>query len=109
MNPRDKRPLTRNEMMSLYLAAQSALGGKYRIATLQRAMAKLNFQMMDARHKAVYAKGKRDARAKRKPESEFGGHHLGSMESMTYYDGYAFIDKSFVNPYRSPSARWKDR
>lgn len=100
-NPRDRKPLTRNEMMELYMAAQSyRYSDGAKSGTLGRAMRKLNFQMMDARRKAILAKGRTDARCKRPATSEFEGRHLGSMESMTYYDGYATIDKDFENPYR---------
>lgn len=102
MNPRDRKPMTRNEMMVLYIAAQKGVCKKgYRVGILKRAMRKLSFQMTDARRKAILAKGRTDARCKRPAKSEFEGRHLGSMESMTYYDGYATIDVTFKNPYRT--------
>jgi hypothetical protein len=100
MQQRDRKPLTTREMRALYYAAQSGLSKTRSVGTLQRAMAKLNFQMMEVRRAEILAKGKRDARTGRQTDPTHEGRRLGSMESMTYYDGYAAIDKTFENPYR---------
>ena len=84
--------------MSVYLVLQSAafeVKGKYRKAVYD-AMNILDTVARDMRHKAIFAAG---AKA-RKPNPRFEKRELGSMEQMTWYDGYASTHKGFENPYR---------
>ena len=49
------------------------------------------------RQKAVFEAGA----AAKTPTPVFGGYPLGSMDSCTFYDGYASTHPEFKNPYRS--------
>lgn len=53
-------------------------------------------EKMTLRQAAIFRAG---ADAK-EPKPIFQGTMLGSMESSTFYDGYASTHPDFVNPYR---------
>jgi hypothetical protein len=65
---------------------------------VHRAMAILNEIASDMRRKEIFAAG---AKAK-KPIAMFEHRQLGSIESCTFYDGYASTHPDFLNPYRNP-------
>ena len=56
-------------------------------------------EKMTLRQAAIFRAG---AEAK-EPKPFFQGATLGSMESYTFYDGYASTHPGFVNPYRKRS------
>lgn len=61
-----------------------------------RAMRVLDDIHTDMRRIAVYQAGQKA----KKPTPRFEGQDLGSMEAMTFYDGYASKHPGFKNPYR---------
>jgi hypothetical protein len=93
------RPITRKRLSKVWLGLQSMRSHIPRSQwnRLHAAMDVLDDINHEMRRKAIF-----DAGAKaRKPTPRFERGPLGSMESMTFYDGYASTHPKFQNPYRS--------
>ena len=94
--------LTSLELMAVYYATWQPAGikGIYKAALRRAADKCLNQRSID-RRRAIYQAGMRAGKSKSKNTPPlFQGERLGSMESMTFYDGVAKVRSTFTNPYR---------
>lgn len=68
--------------------------------TILKCMNKIDGELMARRREKIFKLGASHARKKLPAQPWFERRELGSMESYNYYEGYASVDKAFVNPYR---------
>lgn len=97
--------LTDKELISIYYAAfqpSMVKKGIYK-AAFRRAALKVSNERRIRRRKSIFDAGAKAGRSSIKyPKPKFEGRDLGSMESMTFYDGVKSTRKDFKNPYHSP-------
>lgn len=91
---RDRTRLTDNELKAVFWHIHQSSIGRYYKRHLNRAVRKLQDQLSDRRREAIFAQGRKDARAKLEPTYKFEGVKLGSMESNTYGKGYNSVARN---------------